>query len=548
MKLSPIFFLLLCCLPHHVNAQEVPLLGKLPQLGPGWALQNKGTLPEGKNPKEKGSYEGSWATFTNTKNGDLISFAADRYTGIDRNVWDFAVRQSACDMFPIGLPRFMNAETSGWSITDTLRFGVIRIGTAEALEYSFVYESDSDSAPNRLGHGYVLAFGDTVVFVQHTSALVITSADANSMAVSLLGSHSSGMEHTQALTERMRGHSMQPAGIARSDGMIAPEEKRRLEIIDELRTIGPQSIPALMTAMTDPEVQMRRNATLVLICLAGGYDGKPRMDIKEAIPALTNATEDEDANVRSWAAQALSEIGPDAKQAIPALLILLADENEGPRNSSCMALGNIGPAAQAALPALRKALLSDPSADVREFAQRAIDKISSEDGAEQAVTRSESEDNAPEPQMTPVGTVKALYGDKIFFGLRNDLPASAIQHLSACLTHELTRHLHSCSEKIKKQLAENRDENLKVSLGEGPIFLSNYEHANDFEVGEAKVEEDRAEVTVEFTYTEAGTTYRWVDVAILHSEGDFWLLDDIHFQPKKGGGGTLKKSVDIDTL
>ena len=190
MIFAPIFLLLLCCFTNHLSAQEILLLGKLPQLGPEWVLQNQGALPQGRKP-EKGTYEGSWATFTNTKNGDIMSFAADKYTGIERKVGDSAVRQSTCDMFPGGLPRFMRPGISGWKVADTLRFGAVTIGKAEALEYSFVYESDSDLAPNRLGHGYVLAFGDTVIFVQHTSAHVITSEDVNSMAVSLLGSRSS---------------------------------------------------------------------------------------------------------------------------------------------------------------------------------------------------------------------------------------------------------------------------------------------------------------------------------------------------------------------
>jgi HEAT repeat protein len=78
--------------------------------------------------------------------------------------------------------------------------------------------------------------------------------------------------------------------------------------------------------------------------------------------------------VRAWAAHALAEIGPDAKDAVPALIKLLKDSDEGPRNDSCMALGDIGPVAIDALPALRNAL-NDPSKDVRQFAQRAIDKI-----------------------------------------------------------------------------------------------------------------------------------------------------------------------------
>ncbi len=127
-------------------------------------------------------------------------------------------------------------------------------------------------------------------------------------------------------------------------------------------------------ALKDSDVQMRRNAELVLIALAGGYDGEPKMDIRGAIPALIKATGDKDSNVRQWAAHALAEIGPDAKDAVPALIKLLKDSDEGPRNDSCMALGDIGPAAIDALPALRNAL-NDSSKDVRQFAQQAIDKI-----------------------------------------------------------------------------------------------------------------------------------------------------------------------------
>ena len=53
---------------------------------------------------------------------------------------------------------------------------------------------------------------------------------------------------------------------------------------------------------------------------------------------------------------------------------MLTDGDEGARNGACIALTGIGPAAKEALPALRTAL-SDPSADVRGFAKRAIATI-----------------------------------------------------------------------------------------------------------------------------------------------------------------------------
>ena len=175
------------------------------------------------------------------------------------------------------------------------------------------------------------------------------------------------------LVEQMRGISMQPQW-ARSDGTIDPQEQRRQEIEDKLRMIGKECVPALVRALNDPDVQMRRNADLVMIFLAGGYGEKTKVDIREALPALIKATADSDTHVRSWAALAISEIGPDAKEAVPILIKLLKDSDEGSRNNSCIALGRIGPVAKDALPALQKAL-NDPSKDVRRFAHHAIEEI-----------------------------------------------------------------------------------------------------------------------------------------------------------------------------
>ncbi len=99
-----------------------------------------------------------------------------------------------------------------------------------------------------------------------------------------------------------------------------------------------------------------------------------KVDVREAIPALIKAIEDSDWEVRSWAAHALGEVGPDARDAVPALLKLITNREEGCRNSSCIALAHIGPPAKDALPALRNAL-KDPSKDVRHFANWAIEQI-----------------------------------------------------------------------------------------------------------------------------------------------------------------------------
>jgi HEAT repeat protein len=163
---------------------------------------------------------------------------------------------------------------------------------------------------------------------------------------------------------------------ARSDGTVDPVEQRRRELYGELRRLGAVAFPPLARGLKDPDVHLRRNVALALNVLAGNwYDrSKERMDIRAVLPALIAALQDADGSVRAWSAQAIGEIGPDAAQAVPALVMLLGNADEGSRNSACIALYGIGPAAKAALPALEKAL-SDPSADVRRFAQRAVEKI-----------------------------------------------------------------------------------------------------------------------------------------------------------------------------
>ena len=201
MKHRTIFLLVICCFALHVGAQELPLLGRLPELGRDWVLLKQEAKILKQETKQRGDYEYSWASFTNSKTGDLFSFAADRWRNTNRAVGSDPTRESTLDMFAGGLPKWMRDRPSGWMVADAIRFSVITLNTgrdgtlknvqAEAFEYSFVYESRAPAVPNRLAHGYVLAFGDTCVYVQHTSTRVITSDDARSAAAFLLRHHPS---------------------------------------------------------------------------------------------------------------------------------------------------------------------------------------------------------------------------------------------------------------------------------------------------------------------------------------------------------------------
>ena len=165
--------------------------------------------------------------------------------------------------------------------------------------------------------------------------------------------------------EKMRGISMQVRPNARPWDL---DYIRRNEIMADFRRMSKEAVPAIAGALKDPDVQMRRNATLVLDDMAW------TVDIRAAIPSLISAIEDPDNDVRLCAFIALGEIGPDAKEAVPALTRMLKDTEPGPRATSAIALGNIGAAAKTALPSLREAL-NDPNDYVCKFSKQSIGLI-----------------------------------------------------------------------------------------------------------------------------------------------------------------------------
>lgn len=90
-----------------------------------------------------------------------------------------------------------------------------------------------------------------------------------------------------------------------------------------------------------------------------------------SIPALITALKDPDTNVRYYASGALVQIGPTA---VPALIATLKDPDPVNRTYAIRTLLRLGPAASAAAPAL-DAALGDPDANVRYFAAVAIKRI-----------------------------------------------------------------------------------------------------------------------------------------------------------------------------
>jgi hypothetical protein len=153
---------------------------------------------------------------------------------------------------------------------------------------------------------------------------------------------------------------------------------------------------------------------------------------------------------------------------------------------------------------------------------------------------------APKPGATPTDTVKALYANGVFFHLRNSFPKPFTDYLAPCFSKSLLSHFETSRAEIERWFELHQGQLLKLPMSEGAIFVGNYEGATRYRVGEAIVEKDMARVTVHLTYIEGGTQFEWYDTALLIRSDDMWLLDNILFDPARGGDSNLRKRTKIE--
>jgi HEAT repeat protein len=170
-----------------------------------------------------------------------------------------------------------------------------------------------------------------------------------------------------AVAENLSASKANPEEIASLIEKLKTNDERELDAaIKKLGKIGEPAIPALMKALQDKNLLVRRSAAQVLAKI-----GPP------AIPDLAKALNNPDADVRSRAAYALGGIGAEAKTALPQLVFLLQDSNADVRSSAAYALGGIGAEAKTALPQL-VFLLQDSHANVRSSAAFALGSFGAE--------------------------------------------------------------------------------------------------------------------------------------------------------------------------
>jgi HEAT repeat protein len=175
------------------------------------------------------------------------------------------------------------------------------------------------------------------------------------------------------------------------------DELFHISVFSTLSQIGKPAVPSLLEIFTDPgrDQFIRRDAACALgsigvdaseaipelikalknnILISSGASLALATMGKVALPSLLEALKGDDAEIRTGAAKALSQMGPDAEEAVPILKKALNNSNVAFRAQAAMALAELHPKDQEALSTLIESL-TVASPQVRLDAIHALEKV-----------------------------------------------------------------------------------------------------------------------------------------------------------------------------
>src|SRR5437870_5764443 len=126
-----------------------------------------------------------------------------------------------------------------------------------------------------------------------------------------------------------------------------------LVTLADLGAAAQDAVPALVQALQTKNEDVRLNAAIAL-----GKIGKA------SVPAVVKLLDSGEADIRYYAVWTLGWVGPDAKNTAPRVIRALADKDESVRRKAAYALGRIAPDAKTAVGPLIQAF-ADSNGDVR---------------------------------------------------------------------------------------------------------------------------------------------------------------------------------------
>jgi HEAT repeat protein len=163
-------------------------------------------------------------------------------------------------------------------------------------------------------------------------------------------------------------------------GLDDPDVEVRADAAHALRRAGApavQILPVLLGCVRESQRSRGRDSSRVSAMQSQCRGDLRNLGIlpKEAMPILDDALKEGDAEERRAAAEAIGKAGGAARAEIPALIGALGDPEADVRGAAADALGRIGNAARSSVPALSRTVRSDPVAEVRQRALRALEDV-----------------------------------------------------------------------------------------------------------------------------------------------------------------------------
>jgi HEAT repeat protein len=141
--------------------------------------------------------------------------------------------------------------------------------------------------------------------------------------------------------------------------------------IGVLAKMGENGLPSLLVALTNTNTPNRGEIVRCIYIPARAANAVP------VVPMLLQCLQDNDHEVRGWAAASLGRIGRDPSVVVPALTNCLRESDQTLRARATQALGRYGEQARVSVPLLLNQL-TDPNPGVRNLTTNALREIAPE--------------------------------------------------------------------------------------------------------------------------------------------------------------------------
>jgi HEAT repeat protein len=216
------------------------------------------------------------------------------------------------------------------------------------------------------------------LYSQNPREVEAATREVEALGADALPAIQTALRDPQAEADRLKG-ALKACGILGQRAApaipevaaVLAEQGLTAEAAIALSFMGRDAFPPLREALSSDDAIVRRESLRSI----GKLRERASLDTELILPVLVNGLKDRDEGVRAVAATYLGIIHEGPADTVPPLIAALSDPDPEVRRSSAAALGSFDPVAAApALPALRKAS-TDRNEDVAREAGRAIVKL-----------------------------------------------------------------------------------------------------------------------------------------------------------------------------